>query len=156
MFFVILVHLCQQSSYSVIKSMAQFFISGVTIFILLTGYIYGEKALRIEYPGKISRWGLNRAKRILIPYYLAVTLVLILDVILINARIEIGQIFMLAVCIQDLCGDYFYHIKGTGHLWYITMLVFSYISISFCFVVRKKLLLSVCGGRCSDFYILFK
>lgn len=102
-----------------------------------------------EYPNNIFFWLLNRAKRILKPYYLVIALVLILDIVLLKKNIDVGQILMLVLCVQDLCGDYFYKIIGLGHLWYITMLVMSYIVIAFCFVYRKKL--KYWGGRIIGF-----
>lgn len=138
MFFVILVHLCQQSGFTPMRAMAQFFITGVTIFVLLTGYLYGLKARNINYPGSIVSWLKNRGKRILIPYYITVLFVLLMDRIVYNQKITLKHILMFFSCTQDFFGQFFYQIYGTGHLWYITMLILSYASIAIVLKCRKS------------------
>lgn len=54
--FVIIVHLCQENGNVLVRACAQFFITGVTIFIILTGYLYGIKARDIRYPENVFIW----------------------------------------------------------------------------------------------------
>lgn len=134
MFFVIIVHLCQENGNVLVRACAQFFITGVTIFIILTGYLYGIKARDIRYPENVFIWLKNRAKRILIPYYITVAFTLLMNAIIydsVSVKRMFGYILMFFTCIQDFCGQFFYSIQGTGHLWYVTMLWLIYICIAF-------------------------
>lgn len=136
---VICVHLCQKSSYPIIVALAQVFITGVTSFILITGYLFGKKANDINYPRSMNQWLLNRAKRILIPYYLIVFIILILNQYILDQQITISKVIMFLLCIQDYCGDYFYQISGMGHLWYISLCVLMYIVLFVLFKFRNCL-----------------
>lgn len=137
MFCVIIVHLCQQSMNSNIVALAQFFIAGVTIFIILTGVLYGKKANDENYPQNIVNWLVERSKKILIPYYIYIVIVLLLDVFLKEEKNILLKGVMFLTCIQDFCGDFFYSIQGTGHLWYLTMLVLQYLLLTILFKFRK-------------------
>ena len=129
MFFVILVHLCQQSANRDTVALAQFFITGVTIFMIITGYCYGLKAKNRDYPNSYIRWVISRGGKILIPYYITVSIVVILDAIILCETIGISQLLILIFGIQDFSGDIFYRITGLGHLWYITFVLMSYVLI---------------------------
>lgn len=147
MFFVIFVHLCQQSNTFLIKASAQFFICGVTIFIILTGYLYGKKNRgEYHYPVNTGKWIKNRCLKLLPPYYIVVAFILVFDVILLNQSISFSQVFMFLTCMEDFCGDYFYQIHGTGHLWYMTILVISYVTILILFKYADRLKKSWGGG----------
>lgn len=137
MFFVIFVHLCQQSEINVVRAMAQFFISGVTIFVILTGLLYGSKALKEEYPDSVTKWMKDRSKKILVPYYVIVLFILIMNFVVLNEKISFTQICMFFTCTQDFFGDFFYQIRGTGHLWYITLQVVLYLMIAFLLKYRR-------------------
>lgn len=138
MFFVIFVHLCQQSDHVLIHGLAQFFITGVTIFILVTGYLYGLKAKNFNYPKTLSTWIINRMKKILIPYYCIIVIILLINKIFFNQDINFKHFFMFLFCIQDFCGSFFYQIDGVGHLWYITMITIIYCAILIMFTLRNK------------------
>lgn len=136
---VIMVHLCQQSNSPMIKASAQVFITGVTTFIILSGYLYGYYAKKKSYPVNYRRWFFLRAKKILIPYYVVVAAVLVLNIILIkDSNISVKEFLMFFICVQDCCGEFFYRIVGLGHLWYITMLVLLYIVISLMMKYRDS------------------
>ena len=98
MFFVIIVHLCQENGNVLVRACAQFFITGVTIFIILTGYLYGIKARDIRYPENVFIWLKNRAKRILIPYYITVAFTLLMNAIIydpVSVKRMFGYILMI-------------------------------------------------------------
>lgn len=136
MMFVILVHICQQSSSRIIVSLAQFFIVGVMIFIMLTGYLYGMQS-RNKQLSNMRRWIDSKLIKFIPIYYLVVILVVTLNAIIYNKN-YFDRLWMLFLCCQDFCGEYFHEITGLGHLWYITLLVLEYAVIAILWKTKKN------------------
>lgn len=135
MLFVILTHLFQQSNVSIWRAVAQVFIVGVVMFVFVSGYLYGTKAIDYYYPKGYWQWLKGRYFKILIPYYIFVLFVIIVDCTQYIKNIP-SILLMFFTCVQDFCGDFFYSIRGVGHLWYITMMVMCYLLTPILFKFR--------------------
>lgn len=65
MILILACHIVQEHNNVYINMTAQFLNVGVSIFIIISGYLYGKKEIKEEY----FKWIIKRAKRILIPMY---------------------------------------------------------------------------------------
>ncbi len=116
---------CHISSLIGISSLAQFLNIGVQIFLLISGYLYGKKNIK-----NYGTWIYNRYIRILIPIFIYILPIVIYCNI---ASIHNGYMDSLAYifCLQgidDIFGFLsFYNYPGTGHFWFITILMVCYL-----------------------------
>ena len=74
MILILVCHIVQEHSNEYIKMTAQFLNVGVSIFILISGYLYGTKKINENY----VQWIIKRAKRILIPLYIFMAYLLLI------------------------------------------------------------------------------
>lgn len=125
-------HFTQRFENSVIQMSAQFFNVGVSIFLIISGYLYGKRKIidSISY----KKWLVKRAKRILIPLYI---FLIILFLIYIYKGIDI-KILNWLVYILDLQGIEIY-LNGAEHLWYLTLAMICYFITIPLDMFRKKL-----------------
>lgn len=117
MVLILACHIVQEHSNEYIKMTAQFLNVGVSIFILISGYLYGTKKINENY----VQWIIKRAKRILIPLYIFMAYLLIIYLI---KGINIS-IFNWIAYILNLQGFQIY-IHGAEHLWYLTVIMICY------------------------------
>ncbi len=94
-----------------------YFNVGVPIFLFLSGYLYGKKKIT-----DIGRFYTGRAVRILVPYYIMLVIILI-----VNATQGIG-VSLKGLLSSVLCQQWYgYSITNGGHLWYVTCILFCYL-----------------------------
>lgn len=98
---------------------SQFFNVGVHIFLIISGYLYGKR--KINSNTTYTKWLIKRAKRILLPLY--IFLVILLSIYLIKG-LEI-KLFNWIINILNLQAMETY-IHGAQHLWYLTIAMICY------------------------------
>ena len=118
MILILACHIVQEHSNEYIKMTAQFLNVGVSIFILISGYLYGIKKINENY----VEWIIKRAKRILIPLYIFMSYLLIIYLIK-GSNISI---FNWIAYILNLQGLQIY-VHGAEHLWYLTVIMICYL-----------------------------
>lgn len=118
MILILACHIVQEHSNEYIKMTAQFLNVGVSIFILISGYLYGIKKINENY----VQWIIKRAKRILIPLYIFMAYLLIIYLIK-GSNISI---FNWIAYILNLQGLQIY-VHGAEHLWYLTVIMICYL-----------------------------
>lgn len=124
---MVMILLCHMMQAEKIYFLSEIFISGVPLFLLVSGYLTGLK--EITHP---KTWLLRKAKRVWIP--LAVMVILVYGGYTI---FNIAQVtpFQWIFTLLDLQGlnytywkfGYFGAVAGCGHWWFITTLAFCYL-----------------------------
>ena len=105
---------------------SEILISGVQLFFFVAGYLCGRK--KIEKP---VRWILQKAKRILLPYYFLLLIVFLIYQLSGKQMLQPSSIFLL-FNIQGL--NYlvwpfrgYGAPAGLGHLWFVTIIMLCYL-----------------------------
>ena len=116
MFSIILCHLMQEMSSSLLIKSAQFFNVGVYIFLFISGLLYGRKNI-----DNYKQWIVKRFKTIMIPVY---AFIVILSVILLfQNNFNFKYILIYLFDLQYFFGG----MIGSGHLWFITIIMICYL-----------------------------
>ncbi len=117
---ILLCHLVQLSSHSAISALGQLFNVGVQIFLIISGFLYGRRVIseRTTY----RKWIFTRMKKILIPMYLVVLIILIGQLIN-GTEIKISHYIAYFFNLQGLE----IYIQGGEHLWYLTVAMICYL-----------------------------
>lgn len=113
-FFIVICHILQYNK----SPYAFYFNSGVHIFLIISGLLYGRKEIKNVY-----KFYLKNFKKILTPYYILI-LFYFLVYIFTNIKITILDIGSNILCLQWLSN---FKIESTNHLWYITCILLCYI-----------------------------
>ena len=118
MILILACHIVQEHNNVYINMTAQFLNVGVSIFIIISGYLYGKKEIKEEY----FKWIIKRAKRILVPMYFFMVFLLIINLVIGN-NIKISNWI---AYIFNLQGFQIY-VHGAEHLWYLTIIMICYL-----------------------------
>lgn len=118
MILILLCHLVQENSNFIITQTAQIFNVGVFVFLFISGFLYGNKEIK-----NTKKWYLKRAIRILIPLYIFIIFLIIVDTLFKNKAIDIKYYFIYLFNMQGLLGG----ILGAEHLWFLTALMLCYL-----------------------------
>lgn len=118
MILILLCHLVQENSNFIITQTAQIFNVGVFVFLFISGFLYGNKEIN-----NTKKWYLKRAIRILVPLYIFIIFLIIVNVVFLNKAIDIKYYFIYLFNMQGLLG----FILGAQHLWFLTALMFCYL-----------------------------
>ena len=97
---------------------AQFFNVGVSMFIVLSGYLYGMN--RIKNP--VRKWYYKRWIRICVPEYIFAFVLLLIHLVL-SKKIEALNWIVLLLNLQG----FEIYVNGAEHLWYLTVILFCYL-----------------------------
>ncbi len=110
---IVVCHILQQAG----DRLAFYLNIGVPVFLCISGYIFGSR----EISG-ITGFYKARGLRILIPYYLLLT-------ITVAANVLTGTMITLKECISSLLCQQWYgpSVPNCGHLWYITCILVCYL-----------------------------
>lgn len=118
--------LCHVMSYLGYTMLGQFFNVGVPVFLLISGYLYGNKDIK-----NYKKWYIQRTKKILLPYYIFVIFILVISlnsggmltdiIFLLNLR---GITFLFDGIIQS---DLAY--PELTHLWFLTVIMLCYLLV---------------------------
>ena len=130
MILILACHIVQEHNNVYINMTAQFLNVGVSIFIIISGYLYGKKEIKEEY----FKWIIKRAKRILIPMYFFMVFLLIVN-LAIGSNMRIANWI---VYIFNLQGFQIY-VHGAEHLWYLTIIMICYLITPILNKYRRKI-----------------
>lgn len=118
--------LCHVTGWLGIAMLEQLFASGVYVFLLISGYLYGRKD--IPHPGA---WFLSRLKKLLIPYYLFVIPVLLFYIFSSGEQtITWWHCVVYMLCLQGL--PFLTNIVSVpeipslGNIWFLTVILMCY------------------------------
>lgn len=117
-FLIILCHLTRANDNPYIVMSSQIFNVGVQIFIIISGYLFGRLGVKRPY----IKWLYKRFKRIFIPYWTFLVILLILQSLF-------GQSVSLKSVLFSMFGlQRFTHVlPGAEHTWFITAILLCYI-----------------------------
>ena len=118
MILILICHIVQKYPNKAINASAQIFNVGVFIFLFISGFLYGGKDIN-----NIKQWYLKRAIRILIPMYVFIIVLSLLDIIFFNTKIPLKYFFVYLLNMQGVLGL----VDGAQHLWFLTALMFCYL-----------------------------
>ena len=99
---------------------------GVQVFFIISGFLYGNRTIDALVP-----WLKKRFAKILIPYYIFLTLVILGYLIVSPGRL--GQ--------SNIISSYFVvgKIKGISHLWFVSYILFCYIITPYLAAIKDYL-----------------
>lgn len=131
MFFIVLCHIIKYYPFIPGQSMlAAFFGSGVPLFILLSGYLYGGKAIKSFRP-----WYARRIHTIAVPA-IAMAFFTIVALLIAGETISIWSIIAYMIDMEGLLflnwnffGFFFSEITSLGALWFTTVIMLCYLLV---------------------------
>ena len=108
---------------------------GVQIFFIISGYLYGGKAI-----GNPIRFIVKQFKKILIPYYVVLFIIVMSYIIVCPEQLQITSVVKAVFCAGT--------IPGVGHLWFVGYILLYYALIPYLYWLKESL-----TGRCLGFKI---
>ena len=107
-------------------------IIGVPLFFFVSGYLCGRKPINNS-----GKWLLKKALRVLLPYLLFVWCVFAIHEIANTEEVSLYQWLVSSSCLHgiynyaywrmDLLGIHYAAVPGTGHFWYVTIIMLCYL-----------------------------
>ena len=122
MSFIIICHIFQTYG----NELAWWFNVGVQIFLIISGYLYSKKDYSKESPLNILK---KQFKKILLPYYLFLPIVIVLYSFLCPQYLSFTSIVKYILC----CGV----IEGQGHFWFIPYILFCYLITPYLYWIKS-------------------
>lgn len=120
MIFILLCHFTQQSSNSYLNMLGQFFNIGVSMFIILSGFLFGTKR---GQSCNMMQWMKRRILRIYIPYELFVILLLIIHLIFRKNVWKWDWLWLILGMQGSIVG-----VQGAEQTWFITSILLCYLA----------------------------
>ena len=124
---MVMILLCHMLQAEKIYSLSEIFISGVPLFLFISGYLAGTKKVT-----DFRSWFLKKVKRVWLP--LAVFAIIVYGTFSLTAVYPVTpmQWLFTLLNIQGLNYTYwkfdlFYAVPGCGHFWFVTTLAFCYL-----------------------------
>ncbi|MCR3759143.1 acyltransferase [Clostridium felsineum] len=111
------------------SSLALWLNTGVQIFFLISGTLFGSKIILNK-----RQWYKKRFIRILKPYYIYIFFILMILSIFYNKEISFKLVLIYLINMQGILGN----ILALGHLWYIPLMLFCYIITPYLFKYKAK------------------
>ena len=130
MLMILFAHIAHANGY---MNVGELLITGVPLFLFVSGFLVGIKPV----PHNTS-WLSKKAKRILVPYYILLIVVLILYLLLQTEPFKIKQWIILFAELQGLTNFLFYNdltgyysplAQGLGHFWFVTIIMICYLLV---------------------------
>lgn len=115
MFSIIVCHIFQEYN----NELAYWLNVGVQIFILISGFLYGSKNNKFD-----KEWMKKRFKKILIPYYIYIFVIILYYICFKQNYLNIENILVTIFCLQLFLPG----IPGLGHLWFIPLILICYLA----------------------------
>ncbi len=106
--------------------LAYWFNVGVQIFFVISGFLYGSKD--IDSPIDFI---CRQFKKILIPYYVFLTVAFVLYAIFARASLSLDAVARAVFCVGT--------VDGLGHLWFIGYILACYLLTPYLYWLRKKI-----------------
>lgn len=116
--FIFLCHIFGKSNIPIVQMSSQFFNVGVSMFIVLSGFLYGMNTVKRP----IGKWYCKRWLRICISEYIFVLILFVVHLAVSNTIKPLNWIVLLL----NLQGVEIY-VNGAEHLWYLTVILFCYL-----------------------------
>lgn len=116
--------------HSISAFLSEVFNVGTTLFLFISGFLYGEKKV-----GSYPKWFYRRIKRICIPMYIYMASVFVYRVIFVTHTAEPFKYLLYALNLQGICFVYLrfdyslFSVKGTDHLWFLTVIMMCYLLV---------------------------
>lgn len=104
-----------------------FFNIGAQIFFIISGFLYAETNLTFNH-----QWYIRRLIKIIIPYLIVTTLIIASNLLIQDDWININKILKAFLGMGG--------ISGTGHLWFVPVIVICYLLLPILQKVNKKTL----------------
>mgnify|MGYP002852618695 CR=1 FL=1 len=130
MLMILFAHIAHANGY---MNVGELLITGVPLFLFVSGFLVGVKPVPHD-----MAWLLKKAKRILVPYYILLIVVLILYLLLQTEPFKIKQWIILFADLQGLTNFLFYNdltgyysplAQGLGHFWFVTIIMLCYLLV---------------------------
>lgn len=115
---IFLCHIFAKSSIPLLQMSTQFFNVGVSMFFVLSGYLYGMNRIK----STVRKWYYKRCIRICVPEYIFALVLLLIHLALSYRIIPLNWAF-LALNLQG----FEIYVNGAEHLWYLTVILFCYL-----------------------------
>lgn len=157
--FILLCHFVQQNENSYLKMSAQFFNIGVSMFFILSGFLFGIR----DGEENAALWYIKRIKRIYVPYELFIVVLFIIHCCLRFNVKKIDWLFLVLGLQGSVVG-----VLGAEHTWFISALLLCYlITPMFKYIFRSgkysKIIvfvifltpLALCAVPCDFVFTLF-
>lgn len=119
MLLIIICHFCNYSTNKFIQPLGQFFDVGVFIFILISGYLYGNKNIKNNF-----KWIFDRVKKIWLPSFIFSLFVIFLTMAITDV-VDLKYVFIYLFNMQYFLGG----INGANHLWFISVIIICYLLV---------------------------
>lgn len=114
---ILLCHLTQTHTNPYIVMSSQIFNVGVPLFILISGFLFGKLGIRQPY----TKWLWRRLKRIFVPYWLYLIIIVLLQY-RVGEKISAISVFFCVIGFQR----FEYTFPGSEHTWFITAILLCY------------------------------
>lgn len=108
------------------NNLCYWFNVGVQIFFIISGYLYGGKA--IDNP---ICFIVRQFKKILIPYYLVLLLIIMTYIIVCPEQLHITSVVKAVFCAGT--------IQGVGHLWFVGYILLCYALIPYLYWIKESI-----------------
>ena len=119
MFMIILCHILDETKISFLMMIAQFLNVGVFVFLLISGFLYGNKEI-----GNFFIWIKRRFFKVIVPMYVFIIFIIILQFVKIG-MFDLKFVFIYLFNLQFFVGS----LPGVGHLWFITIIWICYLIV---------------------------
>lgn len=132
MLMILFAHIAHANGY---LNVGELLITGVPLFLFVSGFLVGTKPAVHNLA-----WLSKKAKRILVPYYILLIVVLALYLVLQTEPFQWKQwVFLFAdmqgltnfVFYNDITGYYAPLAQGVGHFWFVTVIMLCYLMVPF-------------------------
>ena len=132
---ILLCHLTQTHQNEYIIMSSQIFNVGVNIFIIISGFLFGRLGVKPPY----RKWLLKRLKRIFIPYWSFL-------VILLTIQIARDVFFEWKCIIYSFLGvhGFTYAIPGAEHTWFISAILLCYMFTPLICAITDRIIKTNC------------
>ncbi len=128
MFLIIICHICQESTNTLIVSLGQIFNVGVFCFFFLSGYLYSNKKIENN-----KEWIKKRLKKILVPFYIFMIILFLINFIKKDLELWLIPAYLFNV-------QYFFgYTTGGGHLWFLTIIMICYFFLPILKKIETKI-----------------
>lgn len=142
----VMILLCHFSQKAGLSMLGEVFISGVSLFLLVSGFLAGESN------GHGIEWLKRKAARILVPYFVWVIPCLCILYYIDKNAVSLFQASFLMLNLQGL--NYLFWgfsryvgVTGLAHLWFTTEIMFCYVLVVVLDLLNKLLKRGKWGGN---------
>lgn len=129
-FLILLCHITQTHFHPYVVMSSQLFNVGVNIFVIISGYLFGRLGVKRPY----GKWLLRRLKRIYVPYWMFLAILLILQSIR-GLSVDPIRLVYSIVGLQRFT----YVFPGAEHTWFISAILLCYLFTPLISLTTEKL-----------------